>query len=81
MLSLLEWFGAISGIIGALLLSLNIKISPWAYILFLVSNLSLGVWAWQSNAMAILVMQAVLAVISAIGIYRWMIHPAFYHQS
>ncbi len=81
MISILEWFGALTGITGALLLSLNVKISPWAYILFLVSNLSLCVWAWQSGSIAILIMQAVLAVISSIGIYRWMIHPAFYHHS
>ncbi len=80
MLTLVEWIGALSGIAGALLLAVNIKSSPWAYPLFLLSNIALAVWAYLSHSNGLLLMQAVMAVISAVGVYRWIIHPAYYKK-
>jgi nicotinamide riboside transporter PnuC len=80
MFTLLEWIGALSGIAGALLLAVNIKSSPWAYPLFLTSNIVLAVWAWLGNSNGVFLMQAVMAAISALGIYRWLIHPAYYRK-
>jgi len=80
MLIYLEWFGSITAIIGAVLLAINIKSSPWAYIFFLLSNISLASWAFLSSYNGVFVMQSVLGVISITGIYRWIIHPAYYRN-
>ena len=80
MFTTLEWIGSLSGIAGALLLALNIKLSPWAYPLFFASNITLAVWAWMGNSNGMLLMQSVMAVISALGVYRWIIHPAYYRR-
>jgi len=37
MMALLEWFGAATGIIGALLLAANFRLSPWAFVIYLLS--------------------------------------------
>ncbi len=76
----LEWFGSITGILGAILLAVNIKSSPWAYVLFLMSNIALAFWAYLSHYNGMLMMQSVLAVISLTGVYRWIIHPAYYSK-
>jgi len=67
----MEWFGSITGIIGAIWLSLNMSTSRWAYPFFLSSSLVLLLWAFLQNHEGILWQQSVFTVINIIGIYRW----------
>ncbi len=71
----IEWFGSITGIIGAVWLSLNIPTSRWAYPVFLLSSLGLMLWAFLLNYQGILWQQSVFTVINLVGIYRWVYHP------
>lgn len=67
-----EWTGAAFGIVGAVLVAANVAISKWGFILFLISNLLIGVYAWFANASGVLVMQIVYALINVVGVWRWM---------
>jgi nicotinamide riboside transporter PnuC len=75
----LEWFGAATGIIGALLLAANIKISAWAFVIYVISSLALMGYAWLVGAHGILMMQTVFFVINLLGIYRWLVQPTKAH--
>lgn len=63
-----EW----TGTIGALLMALNIPISGWGFVLFLISS---SIWAFvgfRAKEYALARMSAVYCVIDAFGIYRWL---------
>lgn len=65
--------GAVTGILGALLLALNIAISPYGFLFFFVSSVSLTCWARSNNHSHQLIMQLVFTIINAIGMVRWLV--------
>jgi nicotinamide riboside transporter PnuC len=67
-----EWIGAAVGIIGAIAIALNVSWSKWGFVLFLISNILIGVYAYAANATGVLVMQVVYAAINVVGLYRWL---------
>lgn len=71
-LSWAEWIGAAFGIIGAVLVAAKIDISKWGFVLFLISNLLIGVYAYVAGASGVLVMQVVYGLINVVGLYRWL---------
>lgn len=71
----LEWFGCVTGVIGALIIAVNKPWSRWGFILFLFSNA-----AWLAQGLLVksggmIVMQVAYAVVNAIGVWRWIIVP------
>ncbi len=68
---LLEWAGAISAVIGSLLLALNNEYSRWGWICYLISNLALISFSMSMGLWGILFMQIVFLVTTVIGIYKW----------
>ncbi|HFD32922.1 MAG TPA: hypothetical protein ENJ28_09495 [Gammaproteobacteria bacterium] len=72
-LKLLEWSGALIAVAAAIMLSLNITISPWAFVLYFISSVILAIWGWYSGAYAIAVQNMVFMLINSIAIYRWLI--------
>ncbi|MCK5813806.1 MAG: hypothetical protein KAH03_06095 [Cocleimonas sp.] len=72
-LKLMEWGGAMIAVIAAIMLALNISISPWAFVLYLISSLILALWGWYSGAYAIAVQNVIFIGINSLGIYRWLI--------
>jgi len=68
---LFEMIGAICGVAGAVLVSLNIPQSKYGFVLFLVSSILLGVVSWQRKMRYLLTMQIVFLGINVIGIVRW----------
>ena len=68
---LFEMIGAICGVSGAVLVSLNIPQSKYGFVLFLVSSILLGVVSWQRKMRYLLTMQIVFLGINVIGIVRW----------
>ena len=66
-----EMIGAICGVAGAVLVSLNIPQSKYGFVLFLISSILLGVVSWQRNMQYLLTMQMVFLGINAVGIFRW----------
>ena len=72
-LKIMEWGGAMIAVIAAIILALNISISPWAFVLYLLSSFILTLWGWYSGAYAIAVQNVIFIGINSLGIYRWLI--------
>ncbi len=70
--SVLAWIGAAAGVLGAVLLSLNISISAYGYLLFMVSSLCLTVWARREKQNHQLMMQLVFTIINVNGCIQWL---------
>jgi nicotinamide riboside transporter PnuC len=68
---ILEMIGAICGVSGAVLVSLNIPQSKYGFVLFLISSVLLGIVSWQRKMQYLLTMQMVFLGINAVGIFRW----------
>ena len=68
----IKWGSAAFGIVGSLIIALNIPISGWAFVIFTVSSVG---WMFAAHLMkerSILTESAVYTVINMIGIYRWL---------
>lgn len=73
--SLLEALGAYTGIVGAVLLATRSRYMAWVYPLWIVSGISLTVWAILTGAASLRNMQAIYTVISMVGVYNWLLKP------
>ncbi len=68
---LFEMIGAICGVAGAVLVSLNIPQSKYGFVLFLISSILLGIVSWQRKMQYLLTMQIVFLGINVVGVFRW----------
>jgi len=68
---ILEMIGAVCGVAGAVLVSLNIPQSKYGFVLFLISSILLGVVSWQRKMQYLLTMQIVFLGINVVGVARW----------
>ena len=68
---ILEMIGAVCGVAGAVLVSLNIPQSKYGFVLFLISSILLGVVSWQRKMQYLLTMQIVFLGINMVGVARW----------
>ena len=66
-----EMIGAICGVAGAVLVSLNIPQSKYGFALFLISSILLGIVSWQRKMQYLLTMQMVFLGINIVGVVRW----------
>jgi hypothetical protein len=76
LLTALQYYGAAAGVIAALVVSLDIGRKPtgWAFVLFVTSSVALIAWGFlQEDSEGIGWQNAVLLVINAIGVYRYLI--------
>lgn len=71
--TILEWSGSVLAVSGAVLLAINISISPWAFVVYLLSSIILFIWGLRQKAYGIATQNMVFTVINMIGIYRWLI--------
>ena len=72
MLFVLEWTGAIMGFIGAALLASNTRVSPYGWILFLMSNVVWIAYGGIQSAWGLVAMQVGFTFTSLLGIWRWL---------
>jgi nicotinamide riboside transporter PnuC len=72
----LEWSGSILGVLGALLLALNIPRSGWGFALFLASNVCWIAFAVERGLSGLLFMQMVFTGTSLVGCWKWLLKPA-----
>ncbi|MBT7556990.1 hypothetical protein HN615_08705 [Candidatus Woesearchaeota archaeon] len=66
-----EMIGAICGVAGAVLVSLNIPQSKYGFVLFIISSILLGIVSWQRKMQYLLTMQMVFLGINIVGVVRW----------
>ena len=75
-LTVLQYYGAGAGVIAALVVSLDLGRKPtgWAFVLFVTSSVALIAWGFlQKDSEGIGWQNAVLLIINAIGVYRYLI--------
>ena len=72
---MIEWSGSLTGISAAVLLALNIPISAWAYVFYLLSSILLLIWGLREQAHGVAFQNFVFIAINLLGIYRWLIVP------
>ena len=73
LLPTIKWVGTLTGAAGALLISLNIPESGWAFVLFLLSSLSWTCAGLMSKDSALWSLNLVFVVIDIVGISRWIL--------
>lgn len=69
-----EWSGCGTGLCGAALLAANVPTSGWGFVLFLISNICMLVYAYLAKANGLMVMQIGFSVTSIAGIVNWLAH-------
>ena len=70
-----EWFSTVTGLAGAIIVSSNIGITGWGYIIFIASAISLAWVSWYLKRWGIFTMSVGYTLINAWGIWRWLILP------
>jgi len=65
------WLGTITAITGGTLVALNIDISKFGYIFFLVSSVSWFFQAKRNGDNALMIVNIFFFFINILGIYRW----------
>jgi hypothetical protein len=70
----LELAGAITGVMGAILLAANVSYSGYGFVLFFISSMFLSTFAVIKKLRYLLIMQVVFMVINLVGIYRWLFY-------
>ena len=73
LLTILKWTGTVCGVLGALLLALNISNSGWGWVLFFFSSTSWGIAGLKMKEPSLWILHAVFTVVNLLGIYRWLI--------
>lgn len=71
MTDFLQYIGAITGMIGALLMALNIPASRFAYVAYMASNTAWLVYGWMSDVPGLVLMQSVFFATTLIGLWKW----------
>lgn len=71
--SALKWFGTITGVVGAVILALNIPVSGWGWVLFAASAAAWTAAGLVMRDMSLVVLQATFLVVDILGIWRWLI--------
>jgi hypothetical protein len=71
---ILEWAGALFGVAGNVLVAVNLSVSKWGFVLFLISNAFLITYAFRQKAKGLGTMYVIYSIITAVGIYRWFMH-------
>ena len=70
-----EWFGTVTGIGGALVVSSNIGYVGFGYIVFLISALSILYVAYILERWGLFTMSIGYTLINLWGIWRWLVEP------
>lgn len=66
-----EWFGVITAILYSMMVALNVGVEFAAFLLLLISALSIGYWAYLGQHKGILFLQFFYASAGIIGMVRW----------
>jgi len=68
-----KWLGTVSFLAAALLLSSNIEISRYGFLIFLFGHIVLTVLFWRLKDKPMFVQNFFFLFVDAWGIYRWFI--------
>ncbi len=68
---MLSWLGAITGIIGGILVALNFEWSKFGYVFFIISSISWMIRGVKIKDNALVVLNIFFTFINILGIYQW----------
>lgn len=71
MIDLLGYVGALAGPLGAVLLALNIRISPYGYVFFLLSSVCMTVYGIAGQDDKVVLQNGLFTLINLVGLIRW----------
>lgn len=69
-LSVFEWSGCVLGITGAMLVAVQSPQARWAFVLWLISNLSWTIYGWWHGNLALVLQQSAFCITSMLGIWN-----------
>ncbi len=81
MMDTLGWIGTYAGPAGAILLALNIRVSPYGYVLFLLSSVAMVVYASWIGDDKVLIQNVLFTAINSVGLVRWVILPCLRNRA
>lgn len=67
---LIEWAGSLLGLLGSALLAANVRVSRYGWVVFLISNAFMIVFAITMGLTGLLTMQIGFTLTSSLGVYR-----------
>lgn len=76
--SILEWYGAIAGVVAALVVASDIstRATGWAFVLFVTASIALIAWSMlEGDAAGVGWQNVCLALINVWGVYRYLLRP------
>lgn len=69
----LKWVGAATGMIGAIMIAMNLPGSGYGFVLFSISAICWTIVGWQLREMSLVLLNLVFLGIDGLGIYRWLL--------
>jgi len=69
----LKWVGTATGLVGALVLALNLPISGWGWVLFAVSSSAWTAAGLMMREPSLVLLQGGFLAVDLIGVWRWLI--------
>ena len=72
-MAFVKWLGTATGIAGAIIIALNLPISGWGFVLFLVSSVSWTIVGLRMHENSLAILHVAFTAINMLGIYRWLI--------
>ena len=69
----LKWIGTVTGVMGALLIALNVGAVHWGFVFFLISS---TIWCWagyRQRDWSLASLQGAFVVINLVGLWRWLV--------
>ena len=67
-----KWFASACGVVGAIMIALNLGLVIYGFGLFLISSLLWSVIGWLQRDTSLVVLQGAFTIINIVGIYRWL---------
>ncbi|MBM3950790.1 MAG: hypothetical protein FJ311_04985 [Rhodospirillales bacterium] len=67
-----KWIGTGAGVTGAVLVALNMGVTGYGFMLFLVSSLLWCAAGFAQRESSLVVLQGAFTAINVLGIYRWL---------
>lgn len=71
-MKVVEWFGSLTGLVGAGVLAMHTDYSGWGFAAFLVSNIAWIAFGVMGKSWGLVTMQIGFTATSIVGLYRWL---------
>lgn len=77
MLDIVQWFATGTGIVAAIMVSLDLgrRLTGWGFALFTVSSIAWIAAGLMDEEASLATQNAVLLVVNVIGVWRWLLRP------